>query len=148
MSNTLIVFGSTTGNTEGVAESVAKVFTAKSLPVDIKNASDVTADKVAEGYDMVLFGCSTWGDEDIELQDDFIPLYENLEQAGLEGKKVAVFGCGDSSYTHFCGAVDAIEEKAQQLGASIVMNSLKIDGDPDDGEVAQWAEEVAKEVAG
>ncbi len=145
MSNTLIVYGSTTGNTEGVAENIAKIFAEKSLPVDIKNASDVSAEKVAEGYDMVLFGCSTWGDDDIELQDDFVPLYENLEQAGLTGKKVAVFGCGDSSYTHFCGAVDAIEEKAQKLGAHIIMNGLKIDGDPDDAEVTQWAEEVAKE---
>lgn len=145
MSNTLIVYGSTTGNTEGVAENVAKIFADKSLAVDLKNASDVVAANLSEGYDLVLFGCSTWGDDEIELQDDFIPLYENLDQAGLTGKKVAVFGCGDSSYTHFCGAVDAIEEKAQQLGANIVMSSLKIDGDPDDGEVAQWAESVAKE---
>ena len=145
MSKTLIVYGSTTGNTEGVAENVAKFFSEQSLPVDLKNAADVRAENLSAGYDLILFGCSTWGDEDIELQDDFIPLYENLDQAGLSGKKVAVFGCGDSSYTHFCGAVDAIEEKAQQAGANIVMSSLKIDGDPEDSEVAQWAESVAKE---
>jgi len=56
---------------------------------------------------------------------------------------VAVFGCGDSGYTHFCGAVDAIEEKAETLGALLIVGSLKIDGDPDKNEVVAWAQSVA-----
>ena len=54
--------------------------------------------------------------------------------------------CGDSSYTYFCGAVDAIEEKATELGAQIMGLSLKIDGEPDNGEVIEWAKDVLKEV--
>lgn len=142
MSKALIVYGSTTGNTEGVADTIASVFKKNDIDVDVQNAADVSARDLAEGYDMVLLGSSTWGDEEVELQDDFVPLYENLQEAGLAGKKVAVFGCGDSSYPHFCGAVDALDEKVEQLGGKLVVTSLKIDGDPDQDEAAQWAREV------
>ena len=93
----MIIFGSTTGNTEGVAENIEKVLSGGGASVTLRNAADVTADGLTTGYDLVLFGCSTWGEEDVELQDDFVPLYENLEKADLSGKKVAVFGCGDTS---------------------------------------------------
>lgn len=142
MSKALIVYGSTTGNTESVSDSIAKVLEKNSIATEIRDSADVTAEGLCNGFDVILFGCSTWGEDEIELQDDFIPLYDDLENAGLKDRKVAVFGCGDSSYTYFCGAVDAIEEKSEQLGASIIVDSLKIDGDPDDDEVNSWAEQV------
>ena len=147
MSKALVVFGSTTGNTESVAEVVAETLVSEGVTVDVKNAADVSAQGLAEGYELVLFGCSTWGDDEIELQENFVPLYDELEKAGLKGRKVAVFGCGDSSYTHFCGAVDAIAEKAEQLGATVVGALLKIDGDPDKTEAISWAKDVLQSAA-
>jgi flavodoxin short chain len=142
MSKVLIVFGSTTGNTEGVAESIEKILTENGMTVSLQNAANITADGLGAGYEMILLGCSTWGEEDIELQDDFVPIYENLEKSELSGKKVGVFGCGDSSYTHFCGAVDVIEKKAEELGAKIVVGSLKIDGEPEAADIEAWTKEV------
>ena len=139
MGKALVVFGSTTGNTETVAEVVAKVLEESGMVVDLKDAAKVKAAGLAEGYDLVVFGCSTWGDDAIELQEDFIPLYDDLDAAGLGGRKVAVFGCGDSSYTHFCGAVDAIAEMAAALGAEVVDPPLKIDVSPDKDEAVAWA---------
>ncbi|MCJ2163356.1 MULTISPECIES: flavodoxin [unclassified Pseudodesulfovibrio] len=138
MSKALIVFGSTTGNTESVSDDIAKVLEKEGHNVEIMNAANVPVEGMANGYDVILLGCSTWGDDDIELQDDFIPLFDDLEKAGLDGKKVGVFGCGDSSYTHFCGAVDAIEEKSEALGAVMLGDSLKIDGDPERDDVEAW----------
>ncbi len=143
MGKALIVYGSTTGNTETVASHVGATLQKAGWETVIKSAADVTAPGLATGYDLILLGCSTWGDDDIELQDDFVPLFDELDQAGLSGKKVAVFGCGDSGYTHFCGAVDAIEEKVGKLGALLVTGSLKIDGDPDKNEAIGWAQTVA-----
>lgn len=142
MGKALVVFGSTTGNTETVAEVVAKTLEAEGMEVVLKDVAGVEPEGLADGYDFVVFGCSTWGDEDIELQEDFIPLYDALEMSGLTGKKVAVFGCGDSSYTHFCGAVDAIMKKASTLGAKVVDLPLKIDGSPDAAEARAWARSV------
>jgi len=147
MAKALVVFGSTTGNTESVAEYVAKTLESEGMSVDVKNVSGVKAAGLADGYDLVVFGSSTWGDDDIELQEDFQPFFEELDKANLSGKKVAVFGCGDSSYTHFCGAVDAIEEKVGQLGADVVAASLKIDGSPEKDEAVSWAKDVFKNAA-
>lgn len=144
MGKALVVFGSTTGNTESVAEYVGKALEGEGMSVEVKNVSGLRPDGAAEGYDLVVFGCSTWGDDEIELQEDFQPFFADMDKAGLSGKKVAVFGCGDSSYTHFCGAVDAISEKAEQLGAELVAAPLKIDGEPDKDEAVAWARDVYK----
>lgn len=142
MSKVLIVYGSTTGNTESVSDAIGKFLEKNGLNVEIRNAADVVVENMADGFDAVFLGSSTWGDDEIELQDDFVQVYDNLDKAGLGGRKVAVFGCGDSSYEHFCGAVDALEERAEALGADIVGDPLKIDGDPDLNEATAWAETI------
>jgi len=142
MCKTLIVYGSSTGNTESVSDDIAKILEKNGHNVDIQSASDVSVDGLAASYDAVFLGCSTWGDDEIELQDDFIPIFDDLDKAGLKDKKVAVFGCGDSSYEFFCGAVDVIEEKSEQLGAIMLGDTLKIDGDPDVDEIKAWTETI------
>lgn len=96
----------------------------------------------------MLLGSSTWGDDEIEMQEDFAEFYEKMDQVSLDGKKVAVFGCGDRSFEHFCGAADVIEEKVEELGGSLVIESLKIDGDPNDADddIRDWAAAIAEEV--
>jgi flavodoxin short chain len=105
--------------------------------------SDTEVSELKNEYDLYLLGCSTWGEEEIELQEDFESFYENLNgDLDLSGKKFAVFGCGDSSYEYFCGAVDVIEERVQKLGASLVCDSLRIDGDPEQEEIDEWTQGV------
>lgn len=143
MANALIIFGSTTGNTETTAERIGNILSDSNFKVTIQEVSETSLGDEA-GYDFVLYGCSTWGEEEIELQDDFIDYYEAMEKAPLSGKKVGVFGCGDTSYTYFCGAVDVIEEKVKTAGGELVVDGLKIDGDPEDAddEIVSWAKEV------
>ncbi|WP_028318086.1 flavodoxin [Desulfobulbus elongatus] len=145
MSKALIVYGSTTGNTEATAKQIGEVLSQQGVEVTIQ---DVTRTQVADlggDFDLTLLGSSTWGDADIEFQEDFAPFYDTLDQANLKGRKVALFGCGDSSYTHFCGAVNMLEEKMEELGAAVVNDPLRIDGDPGDAksDIVDWAKEVA-----
>ncbi len=148
MSKALIVFGSTTGNTESTAHKIAKAVAEQNIEATVKDVSGVELKDFSNSYDVFFLGSSTWGDDEVELQDEFAEFYEHMVELDLSGKKVAVFGCGDSSYTHFCGAVDAIEEKVKELGANLVTSGLKIDGDPDDmnDEIMDWATGVAREV--
>ncbi len=145
MSNALIIYGSTTGNTESVAHQIGEVMSGKGVDVTIKNVTDAKVSELGNGFDLTLLGASTWGDDEIEFQEDFEPFFEELDSANLKDKKVAIFGCGDSSYEYFCGAVDELEEKMEKLEANVVNVSLRIDGDPDDvnKEIVSWAEEVA-----
>ena len=117
MGKTAIIYGSTTGTTEDIAGRIAsKLNIAQG---DIYEISKVTADTVA-GYDTLLLGSSTWGSGD--LQDDWDDGIETLKGADLAGKKIALFGCGDSSsYSDtFCSALGTIYNDLKDSGATFV----------------------------
>lgn len=145
MIRALIVFGSTTGNTQNTAEIISDVLEGKGWEIVMKSVDETSVEELTWDYDLVLLGSSTWGDNEIEMQEDFTEFYQKMDEVSLDGKKVAVFGCGDSSFEHFCGAVDVIEEKVEELGGKLVTESLKIDGDPNDADddIRDWAAAVA-----
>jgi flavodoxin I len=110
-----IFYGSSGGNTEGVAKTIAKKLGVSDLyDVGKAQAGDLAA------YDILLFGSSTWGLGD--LQDDWEGFLPTVASADLSGKKVALFGCGDSaSYPDtFCDAMgkiyQAVRDKASVIG--------------------------------
>ncbi|MFV0468383.1 MAG: flavodoxin, partial [Dysgonomonas sp.] len=111
-----IYYGSDTGNTQTVAEQLAKALgVASSSIFDVNKAS---AD--FSGYDVLLFGTSTMGLGD--LQDDWDGFLDKVKTADLSGKKVALFGCGDSaSYSDtFCDGVGKIYEAIKNAGCEII----------------------------
>jgi len=128
MAKAILIYGSTTGNTEEISEHVAEGLKEAGVDVTVENVIDASVDKLT-GYDAIIFGCSTWGIG--ELQDDFIDFNNDMEGISLNGKKAAVFGPGDSDGypDSFCEAVDILEETLKNRGAEIVADSFKIDGD-------------------
>ena len=88
MKKTLVVFGSSTGTLEGIAEDIAS-----KLGADVKNVSEIDV-ALLEEYDNLLLGSSTWGAG--EVQDDWYDGLEVLKQANLAGKTIALYGCGDA----------------------------------------------------
>ena len=121
MKKTAIFFGSSMGNTEAVAEKIAKL-----MDADIFNVSDNPAGEL-DNYENLIFGSSTWGIGD--LQDDWDGFISSLEDADLGGKTVAIFGLGDSdSYPDsFCDAVGTIYNAIENKGCNIV-GSVSTDG--------------------
>ena len=148
MSKILIVYGSTTGNTAAVAEALGEQFRQAGHEVEVADAANVTPAGLCAGRDAVLFGCSAWGTDDIELQTDFEPLFEAFDSIGAKGVRVACFATGDSSFEHFCGAVDLIEARLAELGAVQILEGLKLDGDlgANQKEVAEWGNRVLAEL--
>ena len=88
MKKTIVVYGSSTGTCESIANTIAE-----KLGVEAINVSDFSAEVVAENDNLIL-GSSTWGAG--ELQDDWYDGINVLKGADLSGKTVAIFGCGDS----------------------------------------------------
>ena len=130
MSNVLIVYGSTTGNTADIAEYLGGRLRAAGHVADVRDAADVSPDGLCEGRDVALFGCSAWGTDEVELQTDFEPLFEAFDRIGVKGVKTACFASGDSSFEHFCGAVDVIEARLNELGGiQILVNNAGITKD-------------------
>ncbi len=116
MANIGIYYGSDTGNTQTIAEKLAKA-----LDVSKDNVYDVSkANADFSKYDVLLFGTSTMGYGD--LQDDWDSFIGKVENADLSGKKVALFGCGDSvSYSDTFGdGVGKIYQAIKKKGCTII----------------------------
>ena len=142
--NVLIAYGSSTGNTAGIAEALGKQISEAGHTVTVLNAADASAEGLCSGYDAVLFGCSAWGTDEVEMQHDFEALFEEFDAIAVQGRKAACFASGDSSFEHFCGAVGVIEEKLAELGAILMEEGLKIDGDyaGNKSEVEDWGRRI------
>ena len=142
MANAIVVFGTTSGNTELLAESVSQGLKEANLEVAIKNVVDTAVDQLKD-YDLVVLGCPTY--EEGDLQEDFTDFYEAMRGLSLKGKKAAVFGPGseDMYPETFCHAVDILEERLKACDAEILDTSLKINT----GEVGEEVEDEAREEA-
>ncbi|MFI3267869.1 MAG: flavodoxin FldA [Rikenellaceae bacterium] len=114
MKKTLVVFGSTTGTCETIAETIAS-----KLGATLINVSDLSVDDVNDNEALVL-GTSTWGDG--ELQDDWYDGVSVLKDADLSGKTVALFGCGDGeSYCDtFCDGIGLIYDDIKDSGCTFI----------------------------
>jgi flavodoxin I len=141
----ILIYGSTTGNTETLAEGVVSGLKRGGTEVTVKDVTEAEVDKLLD-YDVIVLGSSTWGDG--ELQDDFVDFYNKMDKVLLTGKKAAVFGPGDKeSYPDtYCEAVNILEERLKKCGAEIIVKSFKVDGDIEPVmEVAEsWGEEIVK----
>jgi flavodoxin I len=166
MSKIGIFYGSSGGNTEKVAKDIAgKLGVGRS---DVHDVARAGAGDLAQ-YDTLLFGTSTWGLGD--LQDDWEGFIRTVGSADLSGKKIALFGCGDSSsYSDtFCNAVGTIyhvvKDKATVIGftetdsysfdeSEAVVNGqfagLIIDEDNEsyltEGRIDRWVAQLRKEL--
>lgn len=124
MKRIAIIYGSTTGTTEGIAKCIAGKI---GLGMDHVFEVSKFTPALADNYDVLILGSSTWGDG--ELQDDWYDGIRTLNTADLSGKTVALFGCGDScAYsTTFCDAMGEIYQELQGKGCKIV-GGLSTDG--------------------
>lgn len=117
MSKIGIFFGSTSGNTEELAEAVAKQFGIAGD--DIHDVSSADENQMKD-YDVLLLGSSTWGVGD--LQDDWEDFLPKAAKLNLAGKKIAFFGCGDS-FGHsdtFCNSLAKIKAGLSSTGAEFI----------------------------
>jgi flavodoxin short chain len=146
MAKALIIYGSTTGNAEEMARMVTNNLNKAGLETQIQDVTDTTVENLTGNHDLVLLGCAAYGYDEIELQEDFSDFYHQMADIELNGKKFAVFAPGDSSYEHFCGSVDMLENKMTELGGNKIVDGLKIDGEPGDfeEEIDAWSQSVIK----
>ena len=75
MKPTVVIYGSSTGTCQAIAEKIAK-----KLGVEAVDVTDLTAD-IVNNNDNLILGTSTWGSGD--MQDDWYEGVEVLKGAGL-----------------------------------------------------------------
>ena len=125
----LLVYATNSGGTQLAAQIVQETLVKHSLTAELKEVRDTSADEFA-GYDLVILSSPSWDDEGAEGQPhpDWRPFMEKAKGKDMSGKKFAVIGLGDSSYTYFCGAVKILEDFIKSLKGELLTESLKIDG--------------------
>lgn len=121
MNKTIVIYGSSTGTCEAIAEKIGS-----RLGAEVLNVQDLTADVVAANDNLIL-GTSTWGAGD--LQDDWYDGINMLKSADLSSKTVALFGCGDcESYGDtFVGGIGELYDAIKNSGANFV-GAVSTDG--------------------
>lgn len=115
MANAIVVYGSTTGNTERAAKKIAK----KLGIAEVKNITDLSASDF-EDYDQLILGTSTW--DEGELQEDWVSVFEDLDDVDLSDKTIALFGLGDQDAfgQWFVSGIGKIYRKVLSRGARVV----------------------------
>jgi len=112
-----LFYGSTTGNTERVAELIHAEL-GGSLAA-MTNIADAQPDDL-EAADALILGTSTW--ESGELQQDWDQFLPKLDQIDLTGKKVALFGLGDAAGfpDEFVNGLGTLAAKVKQRGGELI----------------------------
>ncbi len=108
-----VIYYSSTGNTEAMAEAVAVGAKSAGADVLLASVSDVDPEEIGGNYKYIILGCSAWGVEVIE-EAQMRPFCDRLKPY-LKGKIMGIFGsCGwsrgawlNSWYNelHFAGGI-------------------------------------------
>jgi flavodoxin I len=114
MNATIVIYGSSTGTCEAIAEKIAS-----KLGCEAVNVQNLTADVINNHQNLIL-GTSTWGAG--EMQDDWYDGLKMLQSADLSGKTIALFGCGDcSTYSDtFVGGMGELYHGIKDCGARFI----------------------------
>jgi flavodoxin I len=106
-----------------------------------------------QNADLVIIASPSWDYHGNQGQphEDYLLFRKAMEGKTFPGKKFAVLGLGDSTYTYFCGAVAHLEEMIAQLQGKLLVDSLKIDQfymyEPESTQkIKEWTRRVAKQI--
>ncbi|WP_280540501.1 assimilatory sulfite reductase (NADPH) flavoprotein subunit [Chromohalobacter sp. 11-W] len=135
-----VLFGSQTGNAEGVAEQAAERARAWGLDVELKDMASFGKQDLKQATRLMAV-VSTQGDGD--PPDSALGFYELI--AGRKAPRLsdehrfAVFGLGDASYEYFCESGKVLDSRLEALGAQRLC--ARVDADVDYEETAtQWVD--------
>lgn len=141
-----IVYASMTGNTEEIADIVAKKLEELGHEVEVDECTTVDASDF-EGADITVVATYTYGDG--ELPDEIVDFYEDLKDLDLSGKVYGVVGSGDTFYDEFCKSVDDFDAAFAMTGASRGAESVKVDLAAEDEDIVRleaFAERLSAKV--
>ncbi|WP_199083957.1 MULTISPECIES: assimilatory sulfite reductase (NADPH) flavoprotein subunit [unclassified Sporosarcina] len=142
-----VLYGSQTGNGQGIAEQAAAKLKEQSFDVTIQSMNDFKPNNLKKIENLLLV-VSTHGEGD--PPDTALPFFEFLHgkrAPKLDHLHYSVLALGDSSYEFFCKAGADFDQKLSDLGA--VQLAPRVDCDLDyDEPAAQWlaAVEVSLEI--
>jgi sulfite reductase (NADPH) flavoprotein alpha-component len=132
-----ILYGTQTGNAEGVANDAAAAAKTQGFDVTVSGLDEIELDEFA-GLKYVLIVTSTYGEG--EMPDNAELFWEALSSSvapRLEGVSFGVLALGDTGYDGFCQAGKLFDMRLEQLGAQRVLQRVDCDVDYEN-DAAEW----------
>lgn len=116
MKKTGIFYASATGTTASVARRIGAALSV--ADADIHDVADTAPDRLGD-YEKIIIGSSTYGSGDLE--DDMSDFIDGAAALDLEGREIAIFGCGDETMSEtFCNAVGTLYRRLKDTGARMI----------------------------
>lgn len=112
-----LIFGSDEGNTEAVAHRIQNRLGED--VVAVHDVADITQLELAD-YDRLILGIPTW--DFGQIQSDWEEFWDDMSEAPLAGKTVALFGLGDQfGYgDFFLDAMGMLHDVVIKNGATVI----------------------------
>lgn len=112
-----LFYGTTTGNTGDIADKVKEHWDVGEI--SLFDVVDSSLNQVND-YDLIIFAIPTW--DYGEVQEDWLEVWEEVDQIDFSGKQVAFIGLGDQfGYPEwFVDAMGMLHDKVVVKGAEVV----------------------------
>lgn len=126
MKKIAIIFWTSTGNTEEMANAILKGANEEHADVRLMNVSEITGSEALD-YDVLVLGCPAMGAETLD-ESEMEPFFAEVE-TGLSGKDVALFGSygwGDGEWMR------TWQDRVTAAGGNLIQDGVIANNMPDD----------------
>ena len=132
-----VLFGSQSGNAEGLASKIVKVAKSYGLQGNVHDMDGFDFNSLSSKKRVIIV-CSTWGEgEQTDNAEDLWKFANSSAAARLEGIHFAVCALGDTSYELFCESGKEWDGLFEKLGATRIVERIDCDVDYD-APASEW----------
>jgi sulfite reductase (NADPH) flavoprotein alpha-component len=124
-----ILYGSETGNAEGLALKARKAAQKLGFDARVLDMADATPQALIAAKDIVVI-VATWGEGDPpQRAASFYKALMSDDAPRLDGVRFAVLALGDTAYTNYCATGRHLDERLGALGAARIADRIELDLD-------------------
>ena len=132
-----VLFGSQSGNAEGLASKIAKIAKSYGLQGSVHDMDGFDFNSLSSKKRVIIV-CSTWGEGEQPDNAEELWKFANSDAATrLEGTHFAVCALGDTSYELFCESGKEWDGLFEKLGATRIVERIDCDVDYD-APASEW----------
>ena len=132
-----VLFGSQSGNAEGLASKIAKIAKSYGLQGNVHDMDGFDFNSLSSKKRVIIV-CSTWGEGEQPDNAEELWKFANSDAATrLDGTHFAVCALGDTSYELFCESGKEWDGLFEKLGATRIVERIDCDVDYD-APASEW----------